>query len=220
MPKAIDTKYLLALNAHQKIGSQTLKKILAAFPDPAKLWQASCGEIKGKLPEKIADLAIEARSQYDPDKEVDKLKKYDVGYLTIFDADYPPLLKQIYDAPVVLYIRGSVEVLRRKSLAVVGSRKYSNYGKNITYDLTKKLASNNLVIVSGLALGVDAFAHRAALDAGSQTIGVIGCGLDRIYPATNFALGREMVERGGAIISEFPLGTPPMKFNFPARKYI
>lgn len=215
-----DPKYLLALNAHQKIGSQTMKKIVMAFPDPEKLWSLSRAKIEEHIDKKIAELIVEAREKYDPDNELAKLQKYDIGYVTNTDPDYPSRLKEIYDAPVILYVRGDVEVLSLPSLAVVGSRKYTQYGGKVAYKLTKECAENGLTIVSGLALGIDAIAHQAALDAGGKTVGVLGCGLDRIYPVSNYQLGKAMVEKGGAIISEFPLGTPPMKQNFPARNRI
>lgn len=214
-------KYLLALNAHPKIGSQTMKKILAIFDDPADIWRRSEAEIRHRIKDqKFAELLIESRHNYDPDRELDRIKQLNIGYHTIYDKDYPQNLAEIPDAPVLLYVRGNAEILKSFSLAVVGSRKYTSYGKKVAYDLSKKCAENGLTIISGLALGIDAFAHRAALDAGGKTIGVLGCGLDRIYPASNFHLGREIIEKGGAIISEFPPGTLPMKQNFPARNRI
>lgn len=216
----IDTKYLLALNAHIKIGSQGLKKILDAFDSPEEAWQASENEIRSKLIERLAELFIEARAKYDPEKEAEKLHKYDVGYITMYDKKYPKILAELPDCPAILYIKGDVSALNKVGLAVVGSRKYTLYGKKVAYDLAKKCAEAGLVIVSGLALGIDAWAHQGALDAGGLTVGVLGCGLDNIYPISNFQLGKSILENGGAIISEFPIGTPPMKQNFPARNRI
>jgi DNA processing protein len=207
--------------AHEKIGSQTLKKALAPFEDnPEKLWQASNGEISQKMDQKISKLIIEAKEKFDPEEELEKLKKYDVGYITLNDKEYPPLLKEIHDCPVVLFIRGNIKSLKMPALAIVGSRKFSNYGQKVAYNLSKACSEAGMSIVSGLALGIDASAHKAALDAGGVTIGVLGCGLDQIYPVSNYQLGKEMIEKGGAIISEFPIGTPPMKYNFPARNRI
>lgn len=215
----IDTKYLLALNAHEKIGSQTLKKILAAFNDPEEIWTNDMQAYQ-RLPKNIAELVIQAKSRFDPDKELAKIRQYGVGYTTIFDKSYPKLLKEIPDAPVILYMKGDISVLESIGLSVVGSRKYSEYGSKVCYQITRSCAENGLSIISGLALGIDAIAHQAALDAGAETIGVLGCGLDRIYPVSNFHLGNAIVEKGGLILSEFPIGTPPMKFNFPTRNRI
>jgi len=220
MVKNIEGKYLLALVANPKIGSQTLKKITAAFDDPAEIWQISEGEIRTRLGEKISLNVAEARKKFSPDEEISKLNKLDVGYVTMYDKEYPPLLREIPDYPAILFIRGNIEVLRLPSLAVVGSRKYSNYGAKVATTLTGACANNGLVIISGLALGIDAIAHRSALDSKGITVGVVGCGLDRIYPVSNYQLGEEIISSGGAIISEFPLGVPPMKQNFPMRNRI
>lgn len=211
---------MLALNAHPKIGSQTMKKILAAFDDPELVWRTSAQKLRTKLEQKFVDLILEARSNYNPDTELDKLHRLDLGYMTMYDRSYPSQLSELPDGPAVLYIKGDSNVLKSVGLGVVGSRKYTQYGKDVAYRLAKECAENGLTIISGLALGIDAFSHQAALDAGGLTVGVLGCGLDRIYPTSNFSLGREIVEKGGAIISEFSLGTPPMKQNFPARNRI
>ncbi|MCX6808936.1 MAG: DNA-processing protein DprA [Candidatus Berkelbacteria bacterium] len=218
--KKIDPKYLLALNAHPKIGSQTLKKILAAFEDPEEAWKTSNSILTLKLGEKITALILEARSAYSPAEELEKLSKFDVGYITIYDKKYPPLLREIPDAPALLYIRGDLEILSRPALAIVGSRKYSQYGAKVAATLSKSCATNGLVIVSGLALGIDGVAHQATLDAGGLTVGVLGCGLDRIYPVSNYQIGKDIIEKGGAIISEYSLGTPPLVPNFPIRNRI
>ncbi|PIS07819.1 DNA-protecting protein DprA [Candidatus Berkelbacteria bacterium CG10_big_fil_rev_8_21_14_0_10_43_13] len=220
MAKSIEGKYLLALAANPKIGSQTLKKITAAFADPAEIWQISGGEIRSKLGEKIALNVVEARKKFNPDEEISKLSKLDVGYITMYDKEYPPLLREIPDYPVILFVRGDPKVLNMPSIAVVGSRKYSTYGAKVATTLTGGCTSNGLVIVSGLALGIDAIAHRSALDNWGITVGVVGCGLDRIYPVSNYQLGEEIISSGGTIISEFPLGVPPMKQNFPMRNRI
>lgn len=217
----MDTKYLVALNAHQKIGSQTLKKALAPFSsNPERLWRAGDDEIRKKLDERIASLIIEARNKYDPEDEIRKLEKFNVGYITYLDKSYPDLLSQVYDCPAVLYIKGNSDLLNSPMLGVVGSRKYSNYGKTFSYKLAKECAESGLTIISGLALGIDTYAHQAALDCGGKTVGVLGCGLDMIYPVSNFGLAKSILENDGAIISEFPIGVQPMKQNFPARNRI
>ncbi len=215
-----DHKIILALNAHPKIGSQTLKKLIFAVNNPEQLWILPKNELSKKLEPKLLDLLFDAREKYLPEEELELLKKYDVGYVTIFDKEYPALLKEIPDAPVILYMRGDINALKSPGLGVVGSRKYTDYGASVAYKLTKALAENGLTIVSGLALGVDAIAHQATLDAKGVTVGVLGCGLDRIYPVSNYNLGKTMIETGGAVISEFPIGTPPTNYNFPIRNRI
>lgn len=216
----MDSKYLLALNAHPKIGSQTIKKILSVFPEAKLAWSASKPDLVAKLGDKLAGFVIEARKITNPDREIDKLAGLGVGYITIYDKKYPKLLSQIHDCPAVLYIKGEVDILNSVSLAVVGSRKYSDYGKGVCYKLAKNCAQNDLVIVSGLALGIDTFAHQAAVDCQKPTIAVLGCGVDQIYPSSNNFLAKKILEFGGAIISEFPPGTAPFKQNFPARNRI
>jgi DNA processing protein len=218
--KNIDSKYLLCLNAHPKIGSQTMKKILDVYDNPERMWSVSSSDLIKTFGEKIGSLVIEAIRDYKPDQEVERIKKYDLGFVTIYDKEYPKLLREIHDCPAVLYIKGSLKALQNPSIAVVGSRKYSSYGAKVAYSLAKECSQNGLTVISGLALGIDAFAHQAAVDSGGITIGVLGCGLDQIYPASNFQLSQRILEMHGAIISEFPIGTPPMKQNFPARNRI
>lgn len=140
--------------------------------------------------------------------------------VTLADDDYPPLLRQIIDPPLALHVRGRRELLARSSVAVVGSRRATVYAINAAKHLVAPLASDaNLVIVSGLARGVDTAAHEAALDAGGATIAVLGTGIDVVYPRSNRALfGR--IEREGLIVSEFPPGTPPLAANFPMRNRV
>lgn len=134
------------------------------------------------------------------------------------DNSFPEVLAQIPDPPKTLYVMGDLTpLLRKPRLAVVGSRKVSPYGRGVTADLARQIASRGVVIVSGLALGVDAIAHRAALEVNSPTIAVLPCGLDKPYPASHRTLARQILEQGGALVSEYPVGTPPMQHHFIAR---
>lgn len=214
-------EYLLALNAHPKIGSQTIKKMLAVFCDnPKKLWESDGSKIGEFCGDKVKRIFLEAKNTYIPENEVEKLKKFDIGYITIFDKEYPEIMKEMYDAPVILYLKGNTKAFKSSCLAVVGSRKFTSYGKRVAQKLSKDCAEAGLSIVSGLALGIDAEAHRAALDVGGITIGVLGCGLDKIYPSSNQGLANDIVNNGGLIISEYPPGTEAFKQNFPARNRI
>lgn len=211
---------ILVLNNHPNIGAQTTKKALAAFGDLAdKLWKADRVELEKRLGPKIAGFILESRT-YDPDEITDELARLNIGHITMYDKEYPTLLKEIPDYPAILYVKGSLLSLKKPSVAIVGSRKYSSYGARVARKISSDLAVNNVTVVSGLALGIDAAAHQATLEAGGQTIGVLGCGLDKIYPINNTRLAEQMVERGGAVISEYPPGTEPYKSNFPARNRI
>jgi DNA processing protein len=162
-----------------------------------------------------------ARIKIDPDRAWEKLEKENIKIITINDALYPKLLKEIHNPPPLLYYQGKLEK-DEYTLAVVGSRKHTSYGQRLTADMVKKLAGNNLTIVSGLALGIDSLAHSATLEAGGRTIAVLGTGLDKqsIYPSANKYLAEKIVAEDGCLFSEFPLGTPPLKHHFPQRNRI
>jgi DNA processing protein len=141
-----------------------------------------------------------------------------VNKLTVKSPMFPARLRDIPLPPSTLYILGELSpLLQQPAVALVGSRKVSPYGRQVTLRLARDLAAAGCVIVSGLALGVDALAHQAALDAGGKTIAVLPCGLESVYPASHFHLAKEILAKGGALLSEYPEGTPPLKVNFVAR---
>jgi len=172
--------------------------------------------IDGKIYKNIQEVKV----KIDPDREMSKINNLEISAITIKDKDYPKTLKEISDPPALLYYKGDIGNFDGLALAVVGSRKYTSYGERTVEKIVKPLAKAGLVIVSGLALGIDTLAHRATLDAEGKTIAVLGNGLDSIYPATNKSLMLDIVKKGGAIISEFPVGTPSYKYNFPFRNRI
>jgi DNA processing protein len=141
------------------------------------------------------------------------------GLVAITEPEYPEKLKNISDPPPFLYFKGSLDVFQGPSLAIVGSRRPTDYGRRIASRLAGELASMGVLIVSGLAYGIDAIAHQAALEAGGKTAAVFGCGLDYIYPPAHSALASRIIESGG-LLSEFPKGTRPERFNFPVRNRI
>ena len=212
---------LLTLNASPRIGPKTFQVLAEAFEDDfEKYWDAPKSILKNILPAEVLKKFIEARETYLPEKELHKLDNIKAKYTTIYDKVYPEALKEIYNPPPVLYYRGEINILKSSALAVVGSRKFTGYGKKIGYKLAYELAQSGLTIVSGLALGLDSIVQRAALDASGLTIGVLACGIDQIYPAQNRELASKILSSGGLIISEQPPGTPPLKQNFPARNRI
>ncbi len=165
---------------------------------------------------------LQERIHLNPERELSKLKEEGVEAITLADETYPSLLKTLYDPPAVLFIRGKLPSQELKHIAVVGSRKASGYGKDVTRTIVEPLARAGVVIVSGLAYGIDALAHQATLDVGGTTIAVLGSGIDTqsIYPSSNRALASQILAHNGAIVSEYPIGTLPLKSFFPIRNRI
>jgi DNA processing protein len=214
---ADDPFYWFALRSVPQVGNLTFRRLLTAFGTPEKVLHATAEELAAV--EGVRTTAAAAIKSHDfrkaAETETAALLKSGARVLTLNSDEYPPLLKEIADPPPYLYLKGLLPV-SRTAVAVVGSRRASDYGISTTTRLTRELAGQGVTIISGLAQGVDAAAHRAALQVSGATVGVLGCGIDLIYPAENRRLYQEMAERGG-IISEFPLGTPPDAPNFPRR---
>ncbi len=162
---------------------------------------------------------IEFRKRAEPEKIVENIFKKKISLLILPDKDYPERLKQIFDPPPVLYVRGKILPEDKFAIAVVGTRKITNYGKEVTELLVKELSSVGLTIVSGLARGVDSLSHKTALESKTRTIAVLGSGVDQIYPPQNEGLAKEIAENG-AVISEYPPGMIALPGNFPARNRI
>ena len=148
------------------------------------------------------------------------MQKYDIDIINIKDKEYPQILKNIYDPPISLYIIGNKDILNNASIAVVGCREATEYGKKAAKYFAYNLSKKGINIVSGLAKGIDSYSHIGTFQNEGKTIAVIGNGLDMIYPSENIWIAKKIVEIGGAIISEYPLGTKPEKMNFPARNRI
>jgi len=150
------------------------------------------------------------------------MQKENINIICPEDKDFPRLLKEIHTPPELLYYKGDISICDQNCLAIVGSRKITAYGKQVTTTITRELTINQLVIVSGLALGVDTFAHSACLEARGKTIAVLGTGINSnsIYPTTNRKLAEKIIEHGGLILSEFPLDAPPLRYHFPQRNRI
>jgi DNA processing protein len=151
--------------------------------------------------------------------QLESASKYGVSVVTLSDKDYPQYLREIFAPPPLLYVKGCREVLKRHAVSVVGTRNPTSYGKNSATTITRELVEHNLVIVSGLARGIDTFAHECCIQSQGVTIAVLGSGLDTIYPPVNRDLASKICEKG-VLISEFPMGTPPEAFNFPRRNRI
>jgi len=200
------------------IGGETQRKLLAAFGLPAAIFAAGRLAVRSVIGEK-AELLFDFPNDDAVEQSLRWAENDGQHILTLADSAYPPALLEIADPPNVLYVRGDPSLLKRRALAMVGSRNATTQGLQTAESFAKTLAEQGLSIISGLALGIDAAAHRGALAAGGATVAVIGTGADRIYPARNQELTRAIAAHG-AIVSEFPLGTPPLAANFPRRNRI
>ena len=215
-----DVRYWVGFNKVTGIGAARLRALLDYFGDIETAWQAPAFDLQqaGLDRRSLASL-LEVRRSLDLDAEVERLQRAGVQVLVWDDPDYPRNLRQVYNAPPVLYVRGRIEKQDEWAVAIVGTRRASVYGKEAAQMLSAGLAQAGVTIVSGLARGIDAVAHRACLDAGGRTIAVLGCGLDTIYPQQNAGLAADLVQRG-ALVSEYALGVRPDARNFPPRNRI
>lgn len=212
-----DLPYWLALNRVKGIGPARFRLLLDAFGTAEHAWHADHGALEAAGLDARSLAALERqRKHIIPDAEVERLERLRVGAVRLVDAGYPRLLREIPLSPPVLYISGTLAPEDDVSLAIVGTRRASVYGRQVTERLATELARQRVTVVSGLARGIDTVAHYAALDAVGRTLAVQGCGPDLVYPPENAKLAGRIVEQG-AIITEFPPGTQPEAGNFPAR---
>jgi DNA processing protein len=211
----------LALALTPGLGARMAGKLLTALGSPDAIFNASLTALEGqRLPAAVAQAIHTRRPLSDAAKELAQAQAAGCRLLTWDEPEYPSRLREIYDPPPLLYVRGNVELLNRHVLAIVGARRPTPYGNQMAERLAKDLAARGLVIASGLARGIDASAHRGALSSGSgTTIAVLGCGIDVVYPKENKKIFEE-IEKRGAIITEFPMGTFPAPQNFPIRNRI
>ena len=213
-------KYWVGLNLVKGIGSVRFGSLLDYFGDAETAWNASPADLRETgLPGKIIETFLGKRSDTVLDQLWEKILNQNITVLTWDDETYPRRLKEINQPPPVIYVRGSLKIEDEWSIAVVGTRRVSPYGRQAAEEIASGLARNGLTVVSGLARGIDAIAHQTALKSGGRTIGVLGCGVDRIYPPEHRRLASQMIEQG-AVISDYPLGTPPEGVNFPPRNRI
>ena len=215
-----DKKFWVGFNLIKGIGAVRMQGLVAYFGDLESAWKANLHELaEAGLGPKLIERVIQAREGVDLDKVWDKIEKQGIKILTWKDETYPQRLKEIDQPPPVLYIRGEYLPDDLFAVAIVGTRRVTPYGRQITEELSAFLAAHGMTVISGLARGVDAVAHQATLKAGGRTIAVLGSGVDQIYPPEHRQLAEQMMERG-AIISDFAPGTPPEASNFPPRNRI
>lgn len=216
-----DARYWIAFSLLPNIGPQRMRRVADAYGgDMERAWGASVTELVAAGVElKVAQGAIAARPAIDLEQIMARIAHAGVSVHTFADPSYPARLADIYDAPPVLYLRGELCPEDEWSVAVVGTRNVSTYGKEATHRLVTDLSRHNITVVSGLARGVDGLAHRAALEAGGRTLAVFACGVDVIYPSEHRRLAADIAQNG-ALLSEYPPGTVPDAGNFPARNRI
>jgi DNA processing protein len=220
MVSAEELKYWVAFSGIPGIGRVRISQLKECFGSLQAAWQAPEGKLRpAGLDSRSIDALITLRPRISPDAEMEKLERYKVKALSYEDPLYPSRLKEIYDYPPVLYVRGSLPAEDEPCLAIVGTRRPTIYGRQVTEEIVSDLARSRITILSGLARGIDSVAHRAALDAGGKTVAVCGSGLDIVYPGENAKLAQSIMERG-ALISEYPLGVKPKAENFPLRNRI
>ncbi len=217
---AEDELYWLALKLVPGLGTRRSGQLVETFRSPEAIFRASRSELEAAgLPGSVAQSIASGCTFDEAVEQQGKMRASGACLVSIGDAEYPPLLREIYDPPVVLYVRGDISLLSRTLLSVVGTRRPTPYGLAATERLSSDLAVAGLVITSGMARGIDTAAHRGALSVNAPTIAVLGCGVDVVYPAENRKLAEQIVKQG-LIVSEFPMGSVAFPQNFPIRNRI
>lgn len=215
-----DLRYWVGFSEVRGIGPLRLRALLDMYGSIERAWHAAPEQLHsvGVDSRSVANL-VRARSEVNLDQRLERLREIGVQVLTWESPDYPHLLLETHAPPPVLYVKGELTERDAWAVAVVGTRRASTYGREVTRRLAGALARNGITIVSGMARGIDGVAHRAALEAGGRTIAVFGCGIDHIYPAEHRKLAQQIAAHG-ALVSDYPLGTPPDGRNFPPRNRI
>jgi DNA processing protein len=215
-------KEWIALNMTPGIGPRSAAMLLERFGSAEAVFNASRAELEALRLRAETIESIAARDLLETAaQEIERVRALDADVLLLDDGTYPSLLREIFDPPITLYVKGAWETcLDAPCVAIVGSRRCSTYGQNAAMMLARDLAGRGVTIISGLARGIDAAAHRGALEAGGRTVAVMGTGLDQIYPRDHRKLAEEILGAGGAVVTEFPLATPPAPQNFPYRNRV
>src|SRR5688572_14701305 len=215
-----DKRYWIGFNLIKGIGAVRMQALIQHFGDLEVAWKSAPIELaRAGLGEKVIERILQARQNVDLEKLWAKIESQGIKILTWEDETYPQRLKEIEQPPPVLYIRGDYLPDDLFGVAIVGTRRVTPYGRQITEELATYLAGHRITVISGLARGVDALAHQTVLKAGGRTIGVLGSGVDKIYPPEHRALAEKMMG-SGAILSDYAPGTPPDASNFPPRNRI
>ena len=216
-----DLKAWLTLNAIPGIGPARFRSLLNTFGSPERILGAKARELLSVpgVDERTAEAIGLKQDHRFVERQLELIEKYNVVVATYQDPGYPENLKKIYDAPPVLFVRGTLTEKDRYAVAIVGSRTPSDYGKLVAERLSRDLTEKGMTVVSGMARGIDTIGHRSCLAGGGRTIAVLGCGVDVVYPAENRRLMDKIIE-SGAVVSEFPMETKPEGPHFPRRNRI
>lgn len=214
-------KIILWLSQIEGIGAKKIGAILDEFNDTEKIWYAPPDKFLRipSLSKQNIDTIIKERDANLLEAYIKKLRALNISYVTVQNEKYPRLLKEIHDPPAVLYFIGDIPEFPAGAVSIIGSRRCSEYGLTVSHKLSRDLAQRGIVIISGMAKGIDSSAHRGALEGGGITVAVLGCGADICYPSENRVL-REQIIKSGCVISEYPPGTKPLPGNFPVRNRI
>ncbi|WP_255460672.1 DNA-processing protein DprA [Edaphobacter albus] len=211
----------LALVLTPAMGATRTWRVMEKLGEPERLFEASLTELEGLgMPAHSAQFVFDGKARAAAEDEWSRVVANGGAILTPYEKGYPERLREIYDPPAVLWIRGDVSLLSRPGIAIVGTRHPSPYGAGMAEALARDLAARRLTILSGMARGVDTAAHKGALQARGKTVAVWGTGIDVVYPKENKRLAEQIIESGGTIVSEYPLGTFPAPQNFPVRNRI
>lgn len=236
-----EKKYWIWLSLIPNLGSRKKQILLKQYKNPQTIYQlkeSELSEIKG-IGDKTIQNILDTNRKASVEKHMEYMIKNKIDIISIYDKEYPRILKEIYDPPISLYCKGDKTILNQKAIGIIGCREATEYGKNAAKYFSYHLAKKGINIISGLAKGIDSYAHIGANCAKIEesspqissftqekkkkcgnTIAIVGNGLDSIYPKENEWLANQMIEEGGSILSEYPLGTKPDKMNFPARNRI
>lgn len=211
----------IALNMIDALGPVRVRNLVAALGAPEAIWEASELDLRRAegIGAEVARRILEQRAEVDPVAEEARARKSGARLITCEEPEYPESLKQLYDPPLVLYVRGTLEKKDRHAIAVVGTRHATHYGLSVADRIAYQLAKTGFTVVSGLARGIDTAAHRAALKGAGRTIAVLGSAIDRVYPEENLPLADEIAEHG-AVISEYTMGREPDRTTFPYRNRV
>jgi DNA processing protein len=212
----------IALNSVRGLGPVRIKHLIERHATPEAVLNESPERIArtAGVPYAVAaQLASPALMEH-AERQLDAARDGGAEVVALDDGRYPLLLKEIFAPPPVLFVKGALDVFSLNALGVVGTRAPTQYGRRAAATIVRELVAANLTVVSGLALGIDSVAHEACLEAGGRTVAVLGCGIDRVYPGSNRGLTERIMDRGGALVSEFPMSLEPLKFNFPRRNRI
>ncbi|WP_317366765.1 DNA-processing protein DprA [uncultured Tyzzerella sp.] len=217
----LEDNFIMWLSRIDGISIKKKWEILNHFKTAKDFFYADVSEIRLFCNKNRIDInnILDVKNEIILENYINHMKKYNFKFVSQNNKDYPNILKQIPDAPLGFYMLGNMPDDLNNKVGVIGARKCTQYGAMNAYKFGKELGENNIVVVSGMAMGIDSMAHKGAIDGGGKTIAVLGCGLDIVYPPSNLAL-REDIIKNGCVISEFPIGTPPYPANFPMRNRI